>query len=76
MFTTNVYDITQLATDGQYLYWVNQTNLAKTPVAGGKTDHILNGLLEQGMGIAVDDTNIYWSYNDSTSGGINMATPK
>jgi hypothetical protein len=76
MFTTNIYDITQLATDGQYVYWVNQTTLAKTPVAGGNTEYILNELLEQGMGIAVDDTNIYWSYNDSNSGGINMATPK
>jgi len=77
MFTTNLADITQLASDGEYLYWINQSTLAKTSISDGKTEYILNQLLNEGLGIAVDDNNIFWSYYDGLSNAaIYMATPK
>lgn len=76
MFTTNGFDITKLASDGQYLYWINQTRFAKTEIASGNTENIYLGLTGSANEIKVDANNIYWSVSGLNDGRINLATPK
>jgi hypothetical protein len=76
IFTTNGWDITKLASDGQFLYWINQTKFAKTDIASGSTEYIYLGLTGSAYEIMVDENSIYWSVNGLNDGRIYLATPK
>jgi hypothetical protein len=76
MFTTNGFDITKLASDGQYLYWINQTVFAKTNIASGSTEYIYIGLTGSANVIIVDADSIYWGVGRLNDGTIYLAKPK
>ncbi len=66
-----------LTTDGVTVYWVDQLQVGKVPVAGGSRAFVAGGLASSPFvanGIAVDDKSVYWT--EVAASTIKVATPK
>ncbi len=56
--------VSQLVTDGQLVYWGDNSGLKSVPVTGGSPTLVAN---ESAISLAVDDTTLYWGETISLS---------
>jgi len=68
-----------IAVDGKNVYWTQPGGVMKVPVGGGAVTTLAAiDLLQSPLGIAVDDTSVYWTSMDVTTdvGTVTRLTPK
>lgn len=73
-FITGIGSVSQVTTDGRYLYWIDAYNRrigrANINGTGVNASFISGPSLNLGRGLAVDDSHIYWSQPASSVSGF------
>jgi hypothetical protein len=59
VLSTGLTGVSNIATDGISVYWIDATGISKTPIGGGATTVLYAGT--DAVDLAVDSTAVFWT---------------